>query len=73
MSSIQNLEIEVTELFKKKEYSKVIFQITSETKDEERTAFLYNLLGLSRITNNKKNIILNLYIPAMLPSYILDY
>ena len=55
MSSIQNLEIEVTELFKKKEYSKVIFQITSETKDEERTAFLCNLLGLSRITNNKKN------------------
>ena len=55
MASIQNLEIEVTELFKKKEYSKVIFQITSETKDEERTAFLCNLLGLSRITNNKKN------------------
>ena len=56
MSSIQNLEIEVTELFKK-EYSKVIFQITSETKDEERTAFLCNLLGLSRITNNKKKML----------------
>ena len=55
MVSIQNLEIEVTELFKKKEYSKIIFQITSETKDEERNAFLCNLLGLSRITNNKKN------------------
>ena len=55
MVSIKNLEIETTELFKKKEYSKIIFQITSETIEEERSAFLCNLLGLSRISNNKKN------------------
>ena len=33
----------------------MVFEITSETKEEERSAFLCNLLGLSRIANNKKN------------------
>ena len=55
MLSIQKLEIKAAELFKKKEYSKVIFEITSETEEKERSAFLCNLLGMSRIVNNKKN------------------
>ena len=55
MSSIQKLEIEITELFKQKKYSKVIFEITSGTEEKERSAFLCNLLGLSRISNNKEN------------------
>ena len=55
MVLIQKLEKETAELFKQKQYSKVIFEITSETKQEERSAFLCNLLGLSRIANNKNN------------------
>ena len=55
MFSIQKLEIETSKLFKQKEYSKVAFEITSQTKEEERSALLCNLLGLSRITNNEKN------------------
>ncbi len=55
MVLIQKLEKETAELFKHKQYSKVIFEITSETKQEERSAFLCNLLGLSRIANNKNN------------------
>ncbi len=55
MFSIQKLETETTKLFKQKEYSKVVFEITSQTKEEERSAFLCNLLGLSRVTNNEKN------------------
>ena len=55
MSSIQKLEIEITELFKQKKYSKVIFEITSATEEKERSAFLCNILGLSRIANNEKN------------------
>ena len=51
----QKLERETAELFKQKQYSKVIFEITSETKQEERSAFLCNLLGLSRIANNRNN------------------
>ena len=55
MSSIQKLEIETAELFKQKEYSKVIFEITSGIEEKDRSAFLCNLLGLSRISNNQKN------------------
>ena len=56
MVIIKKLEIEIQELFKQKEYSKVIFEITSETEEKDRSAFLCNLLGLSRIANhNKKN------------------
>ena len=55
MASIQKLEFETIELFKRKEYSKVIFEITSRTEEMERSAFLCNILGLSRITYNKKN------------------
>ena len=55
MVSLQKLEIELQELFKQKQYSKVIFEITSQTEDEERSSFLCNLLGLSRISNDNKN------------------
>ena len=55
MVSISKLEAETTELFKQKEYSTVVFEITSQTKEEERSSLLCNLLGLSRITKNEKN------------------
>ena len=55
MVSIQTLESETIELFKRREYSKVIFEITSRTDENQRSAFLCNILGLSRITYNKKN------------------
>ncbi len=55
MVSSQKLEIELQELFKQKQYSKIIFEITSQTKDEERSSSLCNLLGLSRISNDKKD------------------
>ena len=55
MVSMQKLEIEASKLFKQKEYSKVIFEITSETEEKERSAFLCNILGMSRIVNNRKN------------------
>jgi protein O-GlcNAc transferase len=55
MESIKQLEIKVTELFKSRQYSKVVFEITSSTIEEERSAFLCNLLGLSKNANNNKN------------------
>ena len=55
MVLIQKLELETTELFKQKEYSKVVFEISSKTNEEERSSFLCNLLGLSRISNDNKN------------------
>ena len=55
MVSLKKLEIETTEFFKQKKYSTVVFEITSQTTEEERSVFLCNLLGLSRITNNEKN------------------
>ena len=61
MISNKKLELELQELFKQKEYAKVVFEITSQTNEQERSAFLNNLLGLSRVSNNKKNIdVLNL-------------
>ena len=61
MTSNKKLELELQELFKQKEYSKVVFEIISQTNEQERSAFLFNLLGLSRVGNNKKNIdVLNL-------------
>ena len=56
MTSDKKFELELQELFKQKEYSKVVFEITSQTNEQERSAFLCNLLGLSRVSNNKKNI-----------------
>ena len=55
MKSIQQLEIKAAELFKNRQYSKVVFEITSETTEEERSAFLCNMLGLSKNANNNKN------------------
>ena len=55
MVSNQNLEIELQELFKQQKYSEVVFEITSKTNENERSSGLLNMLGISRITNNKKN------------------
>ena len=55
MVSLKKLEIETTEFFKQKKYSTVVFEITSQTTEDERSVFLCNLLGLSRITNYEKN------------------
>ena len=55
MVSTLKLEIELQESFKKKEYSKVIFEITSRTNEDERSSSLCNLLGISRIESNKKD------------------
>ena len=54
MVSIQNLEFELQDLFRKKKYSEIIFEITTKTKEEERNAGLFVLLGISRISLNKK-------------------
>ena len=55
MVSIQNLEFELQKLLKEKKYSEIIFEITSKTKEEDRNAGLFVLLGISRISLNKKN------------------
>jgi len=55
MVSIQNLEFELQQSFKEKKYSEIIFEITSKTKEEERSAGLFVLLGISRMSLNKKN------------------
>ena len=58
MVSLQDLEIKAAELFKSKQYSKVVFEITSSTTEEERSAFLCNMLGLSKNANNKNKDVL---------------
>ena len=55
MVSLQKLEIELQELFKQKQYSKVVFEITSKINEEDRSSSLCNLLGISRVSNNIKN------------------
>ena len=55
MVSVQNLEFELQNLFKEKKYSEIIFEITTKTKEEERNAGLFVLLGISRMSLNKKN------------------
>ena len=55
MVSVQNLEFELQSLFKEKKFSEIIFEITTKTKENERTAGLFVLLGISRISLNKKN------------------
>ena len=55
MVSIQNLEFDLQDLFKKKKFSEIIFEISSKTKEEDRNAGLFVLLGISRISLNKKN------------------
>ncbi len=55
MASIQNLEFELQDLYKEKKYSEIIFEITSKTKESERNAGLFVLLGISRISINKQD------------------
>ena len=55
MVSVQNLELELQNLLKEKKYSEIIFNISTKTKEEERNAGLFVLLGISRISLNKKN------------------
>jgi len=55
MSSIQNLEFELQDLFKEKKYSQIIFEITSKTKEDDRNAGLFVLLGISRMSLGKKD------------------
>ena len=55
MVSIQNLEFELQDLFREKKYSDIIFEITTKTKEEERNAGLFVLLGISRISLDKKS------------------
>ena len=55
MASIQNLEYELQDLYKEKKYSEIIFEITSKTKESERNAGLFVLLGISRISINKQD------------------
>ena len=55
MVSTLNLEIQLQELFKQREYSKVVFEITSKTSEEERSSNLCNLLGICRIESNRKD------------------
>ena len=54
MVSAKDLELKLQDLYKKKKYSEIIFQITSRTTEEERNAGLFVLLGISRISLNKK-------------------
>ena len=53
MDAIQKLEFELQELYQTKNYSKIISEITSKTKENERNAGLFVLLGISRISLNK--------------------
>ena len=55
MVSIQNFEFELQQLFQEKKYSEIIFEITTKTKEEERNAGLFVLLGISRMSLNKKD------------------
>ncbi len=55
MVSIQNLEFELQNLFKEKKFSEIIFEITTKTQENERSAGLFVLLGISRISLNKKS------------------
>ena len=55
MVSTSELEIQLQEFFRQKQYSKVIFEITSQIKEEDRSSSLCNLLGISRVSNNIKD------------------
>ena len=73
MVSIQNLEIELQELFKQQKYSEIVFEITTKTNENERSSGLLNMLGISRITNNKKNKdIVSLAVKDFKQGYLLE-
>ena len=73
MVSNQNLEIELQEFFKQKKYSEIVFEITTKTNENERSSGLLNMLGISRITNNKKNKdIVSLAVKDFKEGYLLE-
>ena len=55
MVSVQNLELELQNSFKEKRFSEIILEITTKTQENERTSGLFVLLGISRISLNKRN------------------
>ena len=55
MFSNKNLEIELQELLRQKNYSKIVLEITTKTNEKTRSSSLCNLLGICRITNNRNN------------------
>ena len=55
MVSNQNLEIQLQKLFQQKKYSEIVYEIVTNTDEKDRSASLSNLLGISRITNNRDN------------------
>ena len=55
MVSIQNFEFELQKLLKEKKYSEIIFEITSKTKEKDRNAGLFVLLGISKMSLDNKN------------------
>ena len=55
MVSAQDLELKLQDLFKKKKYSEIISQITLKTKEEDRNAGLFVLLGISRMSIGLKD------------------
>ena len=55
MVSAKDLELKLQDLYKKKKYSEIIFQITSKTTEEERNAGLFVLLGISRMSLGLKD------------------
>ena len=55
MVSAKDLELKLQDLYKKKKYSEIIFQITSRTTEEERNAGLFVLLGISRMSLGLKD------------------
>ena len=55
MLSVQDLEFELQDLLKEKKYSEIFHKITTQTKEEDRNAGLLVLLGISRISLNKKD------------------
>jgi len=50
----QNLKIQLQKLFEDKKYSQVVSLILEKTEEEERSAGILNLLGVSRLLGNKK-------------------
>ena len=40
MVSLKKIELETTELFKQKKYSAVVFEISSQTNEDDRSVFL---------------------------------
>ena len=55
MDAIQKLEFELQELYQTKNYSKIISEITSKTKENERNAGLFVLLGIKFPENISAN------------------